>query len=467
MKKVLIVDDQYTNIILLRECLNAESIECEYVNKGLDAINILKIKTFDLILLDVMMPDMNGFETCKIIKQIPEANQIPIIFITARVDRTSIVTALESGGVDYIQKPFVFKELIARVNIHLELSESKKKLMQELKEKEAIEKKLRYSESIFKTIFSTTSDMIILTDIKGRIIDANESAVSMLGYTYNQLIGMDSSKIINHNKEDESFHIKNINQRDKIFEIVTCFNKYIKAKIFYHKIFINNEEMIFIVFHDMTQQIEIQQKIFSAILETENKERKTMADLLHDEVGLLLSSLKIFLSLLEKTPKKSKELTTNCLEIIDSTISTVKNISNDLNPHILDRFGLQKAIERYIRNIVDGGLIEIIFVSEDYDAIINKNMETILYRCTKEMINNTLKHAKANQIKIHLSNDNNNVFLNFEDNGVGYNIYVDSNNLEGRGIANIENNISSIGGSVVFNPNQETGFGVTLKLKIQ
>jgi two-component system sensor histidine kinase/response regulator len=124
----LIVDDNSKNIQLLASVLTNNNYEIEYALNGEKALEWLKEITFDLILLDIMMPEMDGFETCRKIKEIPAKNEIPIIFLTANTDIESVTNAFDIGGVDYITKPFNEKELLARVKTHLELKDNKDKL---------------------------------------------------------------------------------------------------------------------------------------------------------------------------------------------------------------------------------------------------------------------------------------------------------------------------------------------------
>ena len=126
--KILIVDDNPKNIQVLANSLSDAEYEIEYTTIGLDAIEWVKKESFTLILLDVMMPEMDGFTVCSRIKEIPEKDEIPVIFITAKNDIESISQAFEIGGVDYITKPFNKKELCARVKTHVELRNSRLKL---------------------------------------------------------------------------------------------------------------------------------------------------------------------------------------------------------------------------------------------------------------------------------------------------------------------------------------------------
>lgn len=126
--KILIVDDNPKNIQVLANSLSNEEYEIEYTTNGYDAIEWVNKEMFDLILLDIMMPEIDGYETCLKIKENPLLKDLPIIFITANTDVESIVKGFDHGAVDYITKPFNAKELLARVNTHLELQNSKKEV---------------------------------------------------------------------------------------------------------------------------------------------------------------------------------------------------------------------------------------------------------------------------------------------------------------------------------------------------
>jgi two-component system sensor histidine kinase/response regulator len=124
--KILVVDDNEKNIQVLGSCLRDANYMLGFAMDGNQAISLLKESDdYDLILLDVGMPVMDGFETCKAIRKIGRLKEIPIIFITAFNDIDSIVKGFEIGAQDYITKPFNQKELMARVKTHLELKNVK------------------------------------------------------------------------------------------------------------------------------------------------------------------------------------------------------------------------------------------------------------------------------------------------------------------------------------------------------
>ena len=127
-QKVLIVDDVTKNIQLVANFLKQAGYDINFAISGKTAIRHIKKAKFDLILLDIMMPEMDGFEVCKKLKSDDETKDIPVIFLTAKTDIDSITQAFKAGGVDYITKPFNKAELLARVKTHLELQQQKRNL---------------------------------------------------------------------------------------------------------------------------------------------------------------------------------------------------------------------------------------------------------------------------------------------------------------------------------------------------
>ena len=118
---ILVVDDTQQNVQVLTQMLRGKQYKVLAAFNGEDAIALLSRKTPDLILLDVMMPGMDGFETCTEIRKDPAYDDIPIIFLSALSDVEAKVKARESGGVEYITKPFQQLEVLARIELHLRL----------------------------------------------------------------------------------------------------------------------------------------------------------------------------------------------------------------------------------------------------------------------------------------------------------------------------------------------------------
>lgn len=130
--RILIVDDVLENIQVAMNFLHEENYDLSFATLGEEAITLVnqEVGLFDLILLDVAMPGLNGFDTCTGIKENPINRDIPIIFLTAKVDIDSISKGFALGAVDYITKPFHAEELLARVRTHVDLFRARKLLLE-------------------------------------------------------------------------------------------------------------------------------------------------------------------------------------------------------------------------------------------------------------------------------------------------------------------------------------------------
>jgi DNA-binding response OmpR family regulator len=126
--RILIVDDTPRNIQVLGTILKEQGYQINVAQNGLQALDVVAKVPPDIILLDVMMPELDGFETCKRLKADPSTDHIPVIFLTAKVETEDIINGFELGAIDYVTKPFNPTELLARVDTHLMLYKLKRNL---------------------------------------------------------------------------------------------------------------------------------------------------------------------------------------------------------------------------------------------------------------------------------------------------------------------------------------------------
>jgi diguanylate cyclase (GGDEF)-like protein len=157
---VLIVDDSPTNLELLCDLLDDVGYEVLVAQNGESAIEKVRYTKPDLILLDVLMPGIDGFETCRRLQNLPEAGDIPIIFMTALSDTANKVKGLNIGAVDYITKPFQQEEVLARIQLHLRMRTLHMSLQQEVQERTATEQALQQlTASLEQRIDERTADL--------------------------------------------------------------------------------------------------------------------------------------------------------------------------------------------------------------------------------------------------------------------------------------------------------------------
>ena len=172
----MIVDDVAKNIQLVANFLKQSGYEINYALSGKAAIRHVKKDHFDLILLDIMMPEMDGFEVCEKLKEDERTKDLPVIFLTAKTDIESVTKAFEIGGIDYITKPFNKAELLARVKTHLELQLQKKNLS------ELNATKDKFFSIIAHDLRSPLNQLIGLSEILQNMIksDQSEDAIRMV-----------------------------------------------------------------------------------------------------------------------------------------------------------------------------------------------------------------------------------------------------------------------------------------------
>ena len=174
---ILIVDDVPANLAVAVDYLEANHFQVMVAQDGEEGIERAQLVHPDLILLDVMMPGIDGFETCRRLKKDVSTRDIPVIFMTALADTSDKLAGFAAGGIDYISKPFQIEELLARIKTHLALRSAQQQV-------EIQNAQLRASGIRYRRLFETAKDGILLLDSEsGRVTDVNASAVQMLGYS--------------------------------------------------------------------------------------------------------------------------------------------------------------------------------------------------------------------------------------------------------------------------------------------
>lgn len=140
--RIMIIDDTVENLSLLNKLLSEQDYEVSLFPKAELALHALKLNSPDLILLDINMPGMNGFEFCEKLKKDEKYQDIPIVFLSAMQNIKDKVNAFQSGGIDYITKPFQFDEVLIRVKTHIKLRQQQKQLEENYRQLQLLEKRV-------------------------------------------------------------------------------------------------------------------------------------------------------------------------------------------------------------------------------------------------------------------------------------------------------------------------------------
>ncbi|HRB69524.1 MAG TPA: sensor histidine kinase, partial [Chitinophagales bacterium] len=238
-----------------------------------------------------------------------------------------------------------------------------------------------------------------------------------------------------------------IKQKNKILE---------KEKIIHQKKIIELEK-------------EKQLQATEAILKGQENERSRIAKDLHDGLGGLLSSVKYSLNDMKENVILSADNAasfTRSIDMLDSGIQELRRIAHNMMPESLVKFGLDAALNDYCNAITKTNVLHIQYSSlqmETYSSDINVSIT--IYRIIQELINNTIKHAKASEVIVQLSKDENFLHITVEDNGIGFNS-GDLNNFKGAGWTNIQNRINYLKGRLDLDSNINEGTSVNIEIPL-
>ncbi|MDM8540793.1 response regulator [Desulfococcaceae bacterium HSG9] len=200
--KILIVDDVPNNRLIMEKILE-EHCAVILASNGEEALKLAVKEKPDLILLDIVMPGMNGYEVCKKLKQSKKTRRIPVIFVTAKDETVEEEKGLKLGAIDYIIKPFKFSIIKARVAVHLELkrhqdnlkqraqklSLSNRQLKHHIVKRQQIEQKGRHYQNQWLRAFDAIGDIVTIQDVERKIVQANRAACLAVNAKAEELIG--------------------------------------------------------------------------------------------------------------------------------------------------------------------------------------------------------------------------------------------------------------------------------------
>lgn len=186
---ILVVDDQLDNIRVLSSLLVSQGYKVRKATSGLLALETVQAEPPDLILLDINMPSMNGFEVCQQLKASEQTRSIPVIFLSALSDSVEKVQAFQFGAVDYITKPFQTEEVLVRIENQITLHRQQQQLklqneqlQQEIAERQRVEDLLRQAEAKYRSIFENATEGIFQITPEGQYLCVNPALARILGY---------------------------------------------------------------------------------------------------------------------------------------------------------------------------------------------------------------------------------------------------------------------------------------------
>lgn len=215
---------------------------------------------------------------------------------------------------------------------------------------------------------------------------------------------------------------------------------------------------------------EQEKAMLNAIIQAEERERRRFATELHDGLGPLLSTIKMSVSSLAavETNPSSLSVIKNTNMVISEAIKSIQEISNNLSPHVLNNFGLAKAIRNFVNKVNQSKGMKVAFKTSVMDVRFSTGVEVVVYRSVCELINNSIKHSGASKVNIDLTATEKDIVMNYRDNGVGFNtenLFMDEKIL-GTGYFNMLSRVQSLKGTFEVFSDKDKGVLVAISVPV-
>ena len=337
----------------------------------------------------------------------------------------------------------------------------------DITERKEIEQLLKINNQKYRLLSENITDGIFICK-SGRLEYVNKAMNHIFGYPDYKMDGLMLNQLVlpeYHQELNDILSIKSSVNKLQTIEI-EC-SKKDHSKIYVEIIFnfIAKENMIYGVVHDITDKKQLQKNIVKAIIQTEEKERAYFSKELHDGLGPLLSTIKLYLQWSErpKTTILREDIIRKAEIILEEALTAVKEISNKLSPHLLNYYGLTSAIQSFVDKLDETSACKIVFESNSNRRIGNE-IEASLYRVIIECINNTIKYAEASAININLNDTGSQLILQYKDDGKGFDLEYILSIKKGLGLFNLQSRIQTIGGKI--NLFSEPGKGVDYQFSV-
>lgn len=339
-------------------------------------------------------------------------------------------------------------------------------------EHEIADRKLKESELKFRNIFQSSIDGIVISDMNYCVLEMNRAFMNTFSLVPDQKKQKKLTDFVLKSdipKLSEWLSVLRETQSINPLEVrgVISGRRIITMEINSIVIDYGGNDAILSILRDITDRKEVHQKILNTVIETEEKERQRFAQDLHDGMGPLLSTIKLYTRsiLTAKTDKNKAEALEKSLETIDEAISSIKEIANNISPHVLKNFGLVSAVDSYIKKFTVTKKLAISFNS-DVTGRFDPNFETSVFRIIIELINNTSKHAFADNVVIHLNFSESLLSLVYLDDGIGFDYKHVTEELTGHGLTNITNRVKSLDGEMIIETALNKGFSIKINIMV-
>lgn len=486
---ILIVDDEPNNLLALKEILADLGQNIILANSGEEALRCVLKHSFAVILLDIRMPGLDGFETAALVRKRKNSQQTPIIFLTGIYeDISSMARGYEVGAVDYILKPVVPQILKSKITVFVDLYNKTSELNLQ---KEILRFEAKASEERFYDLVQGLDAIVWEIDSDtNRFSFVSRGAETITGYPVEQWIS------------EPNFHtyITHPEDKQKIQQCLEHIKKYHGETVIEYRANTMDQREIWLRNHihakqdhygkiklrgviiDITQHKQNETRLgelveartlelseLSAHLETIREEEKSLLSReLHDELGSTLTAVTMYLSWIYKQLKTEEPLLLEkletCIGLVDSAVRIKRRIIQSLRPTILDDLGIASAVRWYVNEFSTRTGVRCEAQIFSHELKLPEPISIALFRVLQESLTNVLRHSQASLVQIKLTDENYIISLEIMDNGIG----ISTENMKktmSHGLRGMRERIRRLNGTfdIISQPKNGTVLKVSLR----
>lgn len=487
LPNILIVDDIEENLIFMEGALATLNVNIIKAMSGMDALNLTENTNLALAIIDVRMPIMNGYELAKKLNETRIDEKVPIIFITANnYLEMEVLKAYSSGAIDYIFKPVSVNIIKSKVKVFIDLFHQKQTIIDYAavleKSAEKLEKEKNRAEEIaerFSKVTKIGGSFVWETDKNGALIYISDSFESVTGYKKVLVLGKlldekfippNLKKILEQKSTIKSGLFNQIDLHNIEHEIIKKNGEKLVLMINAELYFCNNNIFAGIkgICTDITKLKIIESKLRESQFElsrlnanmTNILEQQSLhiSYSLHDVIGHQIALVRFnsfyLKSLIDKTDKQKIELIKQIIKDTDELMNQVRSLSKHMKGDIVYELGLIPGLEILITSLTEKTRLNVIFNAKKIEAKLEKIVELHIYRIIQEIFTNIIKHSKAKNIEVKITQNKDKLYFCVIDDGIGFNINdVEKNNT--LGLIGIRERIKTIKGNIEI----ESDFG--------
>ena len=450
--KILLVDDNPDNLISIEAALETLNEEIVLARSGTEALRYLLESDFAAILLDVKMPDMDGFETAELIRSRKRSQHTPILFLTAYRNEEHLFRGYDLGAVDFLFKPIVPEILRSKVAVFVELSRSAQR---QRRQAEILAK----AELKFRSLLEAAPYAMLITTAEGQIVLANSRADDMFGYTRQELLGQ-NIRLLVPSWTLSTYHVGELAsickdgstfpseisssplQTEEGLLITSAVRDISERKRAEQRIAEQTEQL-----HEANREL---RHLSSRIVAIRDEERRRLGRELHDSQGQYLAAIKMNLELIETTDAALSTIQnsalTEAITLLERSMREIRVISHLLHPPLLDEIGLQAVVPWYLNSFSERSGIHVELEMPADIAKLPDQVELAVFRVLQECLTNVHRHSGSKVAKVKILPEDTSVILEVSDQGHGVASPNGSDPMIGVGITGMRERVRELGG---------------------